>query len=114
MAQDRLAARPVPKARGLKSVLAGLLGLIVTPILVFLVGWLLYGSRSTWNIGQGESFVVFLLGVYAAPFGALFGALTTWLTVPCRGSRGMWRLLFLGLYLVGVVVTVIVGVATYA
>lgn len=57
-----------------RILLYGLGGLLLTPVLTFTLGALFFGQRSTWNIGQGESFQVFLVAIYAAPFGALLWA----------------------------------------
>ena len=39
-----------------------------------LIGYAMFGHRSTWNVGQGDSFLVFLMAMYATPVGAVCAA----------------------------------------
>lgn len=73
--------------------IGGLSGLVATPVATWLLGALLYGGRSTYAIGQGEGFVVFLVGVYLAPLGALLGTAAAFLVRP--GGRTRWMVALL-------------------
>lgn len=92
------------------------IGLIVTPVLTVFLGWVLFGLRSTWSVGQGDSFLVFFVALWAAPFGALYWAMVPILdgtlpeAVPAR--RVVW--IALALYLVGIVVALLVADRAYA
>lgn len=102
---------------GLWRLLAyGLVGFVLTPILVYTAGWLLFGGRASWNRGQGEGFVVFLLAVYAIPFGAAFGVLTAVARRLVRTSteRRTVGLVAAGVYLAGLVLAVVWVVNRYA
>ena len=88
------------------SLVYGLGGLVVTPILTMFIGWLLFGHRSTWNVGQDSSVLVLIVAVYATPLGALYWALvaTVWRRLPFRWI--IW--VALPLYLVGLVATLLI------
>ena len=92
------------------------IGLIVTPVLTVFLGWVLFGARSTWSVGQGDSFLVFFVALWAAPFGALYWALVPLLggalpeTVPTR--RVVW--IAVALYFVGIFVALLVTDRAYA
>ena len=83
----------------------GLGGLVVTPVLTMFIGWLLFGHR-----GTCYSFVVFMVAVYATPFGALYWAVVVpvWrLLIPNAPFR-LIILVALPLYLVGLVATLLI------
>lgn len=85
------------------------IGLIVTPVLTIFLGWVLFGARSTWSVGQGDSFLVFIVALWTTPFGAVYWALMPFVvdslpqTVPAR--RVLW--IALALYLAGIVVALL-------
>ncbi len=76
-------------------------GLGAAPILWYLVGWMLFGHRSGWDVGQGEGFRVFLVSLYGAPLGGVYGAVAgAFLRQPRAGARFAW-LALLGYALLG-------------
>lgn len=83
------------KPAGARSVLvvigAASAGLIATTIVYYLIGSLLYGHRSSWSVGQGEGFRVFLVSMGAAPFAAIYwGILAARFQVQRAGARSWW------------------------
>ena len=89
----------------LRVPLAGLAGLLATPIVTYLLGWAIYGRRVSWSVDQGDSWIVFLMAVYAAPFGAAYWALVRWI--------GVRPLVAVPVYLVGLAVAVSVAIHRY-
>jgi hypothetical protein len=96
---------PVPTRRKpsagrsvLRVIGAALAGLVGTPIVYYLIGSILYGHRSSWSVGQGEGFRVFLIAIGAAPVAAVYwGILAARFEVLRAGPRSWW--IALGVYL---------------
>jgi len=93
-----------------------LLGLVVTPVLTLLLGWVLFGWRDTWNVGQGDSFLVFIVALWATPFGGVY-----WALVPVvlkrlakRVSVGRFLLGSLALYVAALLVALLSFDRAYA
>ncbi len=75
----------------MRYVLSFLGGLIATPVVTFFLGWVLFGRRDSWNIGQGESFLSFVVAVYAAPAGAVYWTIVAVVHKALRGRvSGGW------------------------
>lgn len=93
----------------IRAVVYFFLGLIVTPLLTYLLGWALFGARDTWGVGQGDSFLVFFVALWAAPFGALYWALIPW--AHGRLSRffreGRAILVALAVYVLGLIIALL-------
>ena len=81
----------------------GLGGLVVTPVLTMFIGWLLFPR-------QGDSFVVFIVAVYATPVGALYWAVVVpvWRLLRPDAPFRLIILVALPLYLVGLVATLLI------
>jgi hypothetical protein len=62
-----------PRAsRALGGCTAGLLGLILTPVLVNLLGAVVFYNHPSYGSAQGLGSLLFYLGVLSAPLGALY------------------------------------------
>ncbi|MCU0724875.1 MAG: hypothetical protein MUE73_03665 [Planctomycetes bacterium] len=75
--------------------LGAALGLVLTPILTWVVGFALFGGRATWAVGQGDGFMVFLVALGAALPGAVLGGATALGLRALRTGRGRLLLLLL-------------------
>ncbi len=98
-----------PLARRLRVPLFGLAGLLLTPIVTYLLGWMLYGRRDTWAVGQGEGFIAFLMGVYATPFGAAYWALVAALDKAFPRGGSLRVLLPIVVFVAGLAIAVVVA-----
>src|SRR5438105_2583370 len=65
---------------------AGLVGLILTPILVNVLGGLAFRAHRSYQAAQGLGTLFFLLSIPSAPLGALY-----WWAASTRGPRRLAR-----------------------
>ena len=82
--------RPVASAglgAGLVGQSAGLVGLILTFILVNALGWLAFGGHPGYSQAQGLGSLFFFLAIPAAPLGALYWVAVTRLVREPRSPR---------------------------
>jgi hypothetical protein len=68
-----------PLSLFLHGLIFGVMALLVSPFVYYLLGALLYGHRSSWAEGMGSGFVAFCAAVMATPIAALL-----W------GGAGIW------------------------
>lgn len=91
--------RPTAMASIMVVVGAVVGALVGTPIVYYLIGAILFGHRSGWNVGQGEGFRVFLIALGATPFAAVYwGIAAARFRVLRAGPRSWW--IALAVYLV--------------
>lgn len=110
-----MADRDAPSlAHKLRVRLFGLAGLVLTPVVTFLIGWAIYGRRASWNADQGDSWLVFLMAVYATPFGALYWALVAAIDKTFPRGGAVRRLLPVAVYVAGLALAVVVAVQRYS
>ena len=94
----------------------GLTGLVVTPVLAMLLGLALFGYRDTWGVGQGDSFMVFIVALFSAPGGAVYWAViaTTWRTLLPDVRPRVVLPVALVIYLIGLVLALLGTDASFA
>jgi hypothetical protein len=87
------------------------LGFVVTPILTYALGTALFGHRETFDHGQGEGFLVFLVAAWSALPGAAFwgAAWNLRSTRPTSRGRHVLTLLLFLPFLAGLLVALLMA-----